>query len=224
MWRSTSAPNWSSGRKRATSSASTNWPVLVSLACSELTSLMSRPNAARFSGPAEKPEHQRQPAALVAADRHEHSLRQPAPIGDRLAVLAVDDPALRHRLALERIGADRAVGGDRGGDVEHHRGFLPGRDRDRDRVGSQKRLGAAPGRHEVGAGHRAVDADHAVLERYRRIGRGGAGMIGAPRADPGETGLARDLDRQVGHIGHHQMAHAVVAVDQRGRGAALDAP
>ena len=47
-------------------------------------------------------------------------------------------------------------------------------------------------------------------------------MVGAPHADPADARLARDLDREIGGVGHHQMAHAVVAVDQRGRGAALD--
>ena len=78
-------------------------------------------------------------------------------------------------------------------------------------------LGAAPGRHVVGARDRRVDADHAVRERQRRIDAGGAGMVRAPRADPGDTGRARELDRGLGGARHHQVAHAVVAVDQRGR-------
>ena len=47
-------------------------------------------------------------------------------------------------------------------------------------------------------------------------------MVGAAHADPRHAGLARDLDREIGGIGHHQVTHAVVAVDQRGGRAALE--
>ena len=46
-------------------------------------------------------------------------------------------------------------------------------------------------------------------------------MIGIPRADPADAGRARQLDREIGRVGHHQMADAVVAIDQRGRRRAL---
>ena len=63
----------------------------------------------------------------------------------------------------------------------------PGRDRERDRVGAEQRLGAAPHRHVVGARDHRIDADHAVRERHRRIDAGGAGVVRAPRADPADA-------------------------------------
>src|SRR5262249_29849321 len=54
-WRSTSALNRSGGRKRATSSAITNWPTLSSPPGGAAKSRMSRPNAAPLSGPAKSP-------------------------------------------------------------------------------------------------------------------------------------------------------------------------
>ena len=42
-------------------------------------------------------------------------------------------------------------------------------------------------------------------------------MVRAARADPADAGIAGKLDRGLGGARHHQMAHAVVAVDQRGR-------
>ena len=46
-------------------------------------------------------------------------------------------------------------------------------------------------------------------------------MVRAAHADPADAGVARELDRGLGGARHHQMAHAVVAVDQRGRGRGL---
>jgi hypothetical protein len=46
-------------------------------------------------------------------------------------------------------------------------------------------------------------------------------MVRAPHADPRHAGLARQRNRGLGSARHHQVAHAVVAVDQRGRGRAL---
>ena len=179
------------------------------------------PERGAVERPAQKPEHNRKPGALVGADRHEHAFRQALAVGDRLAVLAADHPADRQRPALVGVGADGAVRGDGGCDVEHDRRLLAGRDRDRDRIGAKQRLGTAPGRHEVGGRDRAVDADHAVLERDGGVGRAGARMVGAPHADPGDAGLARNLDGEIGGVGHHQMAHAIVAVDEGSSGSAL---
>ena len=47
-------------------------------------------------------------------------------------------------------------------------------------------------------------------------------MVGAADADPADAGLARKLDREIGGIGHHQVTHAVVAVDQCGRRTSLE--
>ena len=90
---------------------------------------------------------------------------------------------------------DRAVGHDRGRDVEHQRRLLAGRDRDRQRIGAEQRLGAAGERHVVGVGDRRIDADHVGLERQRGVDAGGAGMVRHAHADPGDAGFARDFDR-----------------------------
>ena len=47
-------------------------------------------------------------------------------------------------------------------------------------------------------------------------------MVRTPHPNPGDAGFARDLDSQVGRIGHHQVAHPVVAIDERGGRRALD--
>ncbi len=70
----------------------------------------------------------------------------------------------------------------------------------------------------VGVADREIEPDHVVGERHPRIERGGAGMVGELRVDPADAGRARFLDCDPGGAAHHQMAHAVVAVDQRGRG------
>ena len=46
-------------------------------------------------------------------------------------------------------------------------------------------------------------------------------MIGVARADPADAGFLRQLHGEIGGVGHDQMADTVVAVDQRGRGRAL---
>ena len=61
-----------------------------------------------------------------------------------------------------------------------------------------------------------IDADHVVSERHRGIERGGAGMIAHARADPGDALRLGLLDRRLRRKLHHQMADAVVAIDQRG--------
>ena len=65
---------------------------------------------------------------------------------------------------------------------------LPAGMRERDRVGAEQRLGAAPRRHVVDRRHRGIDADHAVGDRHLRIDAGGAGVIGVARADPADAG------------------------------------
>ena len=69
----------------------------------------------------------------------------------------------------------------------------------------------------VGIGDRGIDADHVGLERQRGIDAGRAGMVRHAHADPGDAAFARQLDGGFQRAGHDQMAHAVVAVDQRGR-------
>jgi hypothetical protein len=70
----------------------------------------------------------------------------------------------------------------------------------------------------VGIANREIEPDHVVRERHPRIERGGAGVIGKLRVDPADAGCARLLDRDGGGAAHHEMTHAVVAVDKRGRG------
>ena len=46
-------------------------------------------------------------------------------------------------------------------------------------------------------------------------------MVRAAHADPADPGVTGEIDRRFGGARHHQMAHAVVAIDQRGRGRGL---
>ena len=71
---------------------------------------------------------------------------------------------------------------------------------------------------------RQIEPDHVVRHRHARIQRRRAGVIAMLDADPGDTDVAGFLDRFFRREAHHQMAHAVVAVDQRHtRRFALDA-
>jgi hypothetical protein len=170
----------------------------------------------------EEAEDEREPVALVAADRKEQALVERAlRIGDRFS-LAIDDPALGDRFAALHRGLHLAEGGNRGRHVEHDRRLLLGRDRDRDRIRRQQQVEPAPGRKVVGASHREVEPDHAVLERHARVERGGTGVVAPSRADPGGAGGARLRDRQLGRAQHHEVAHAVVAIYERHRGPLLD--
>ena len=222
MWRSISARKRSSGTKRATSSATTNCPTLSSPAGGAAKSRTSRPKAAPLSGPASSPMMSESSAPLVAADRQIGALADAARVGDRRPVLAALHPTLRHRPAVQLVAADRAIGGGGCGDIEDHRRLLAGRDRHRDRIGAEQRLGAAPGRHVIDARGRAIDANHAVLERDGRIDGTRSGMIGAPCADPADSARARQFDRELRGIAHDNMAHAIVAIDERSGGPALD--
>jgi hypothetical protein len=64
---------------------------------------------------------------------------------------------------------------------------------------------------------REVETDHAGLGHHARVERGRAGVIRMHRADPGGAGGFCFLNGQRGGALHHQVAHAVVAVDQRHR-------
>src|SRR5262249_59500775 len=136
----------------------------------------------------QQPDDDREPAALVAAYGEIGALVDAARIRDRRAILAILHPALRHRLAFELVASDGAVRCERGGDIQYHRRLLAAWDRHRDRIGAEQGLAAAPRRHVVYARGRAVDSDHAVLERDGGIDRAGAGMIGAARTDPADAG------------------------------------
>jgi hypothetical protein len=160
-------------------------------------------------------EHQRQRRPLVAADRQQKAVIGARGVGKRPA-LPVDHPAFRHRFALLRGDLDLAVGGDRGGHVEHQRRLLERRHGDRDRVGRQQHVNPAPRRQVVGVADCEIDPDHVVGERHRGIDRGGAGMVAMPHPDPADAVVARQVDRGLDRAGDHQAAEAVVAIDQRG--------
>ena len=162
-------------------------------------------------------DHQRQPGALVAAHRQQQRLGGLVRIGDGGAGLRVDHPVRRKRLVLQAVVLDGAVGHDRGGDVEHQRRLFAGRHRDRQRIGAEQIFGAAGERHVVGVGDRGIEPDHVGMKRQRGIDAGGAGVVRHAQADPGDAAVARQRDGGLGRARHHQMAHAVVAVDQRGR-------
>jgi hypothetical protein len=61
-----------------------------------------------------------------------------------------------------------------------------------------------------------------VGERHRHVKRRRPGVIAHTRADPADSRRLGLFDCQFGGAAHHQMAHAVVAVDQRSRSALAD--
>jgi hypothetical protein len=132
------------------------------------------------------------------------------------AGLGIDHPVAFERPVQQFVILDGAVGDDRGGDVEHQRRLLARGNRDRQRIGAEQRLGAAGERHVVGIGHGRIDADHVGLERQRGVDAGSSGVAGIAAADPGDAVLAREFDRRFRRLGDDEMAHAVVAIDQRG--------
>ena len=91
-------------------------------------------------------------------------------------------------------------------------------------IGLVPNSGSAPphGAMWFDARHRGVDADHAVRERHRRVDRPAPAWLERraptqPTPDARASSMAR-----LAAVGHHQMADAVVAIDQRGRGRTLD--
>jgi hypothetical protein len=74
----------------------------------------------------------------------------------------------------------------------------------------------------VVATDREIQADHVVRERHRYVKRRRPGMIAHACAHPADSGDLGLFDRQFGGATHHQMAHAIVAVDQRRRSALAD--
>ncbi len=85
--------------KRDTSSATTNWPVLVGLLPGprSIDHVVAEGRAVEHA--CEQPDDQREARALVVADRQQHALADLLRIEDRLAGLAVDHPAFFQRLA-----------------------------------------------------------------------------------------------------------------------------
>jgi hypothetical protein len=62
-----------------------------------------------------------------------------------------------------------------------------------------------------------VEPDHVVGERHHGVERGRPGMIAHACADPADPRPLRLFDGEFRGPAHHQMAHAVVAVEERGR-------
>ena len=153
-------------------------------------STTSRPNAAPLSTPASSPIISARPAALVAADRQQHALADLVRIGDRLAGLAVHHPA-----RLQRLAAERDAAGCCRTRTPRWRCRAPPAPRSPAgiaiAIGLVPNIASAPphGAMWFMRRHRGVDADHAVLDRHRRIDAGGAGMIGVARADPADARL-----------------------------------
>ena len=176
--------------------------------------LASEGRAVEHAG--EQPDDQAQAVTLVVADRQQHAFVGAPGIGERLAV-ASDHPADRHLLAALGLETHLAEGGDRRRHVQHDGRLLTGGNRDGERIGAEQVLDRAPGRQMVVAADREIEPDHVVGERHHRVGSGRARMVAHARADPGDAVVLRLLDRGHGGETHHQMADAVVAIDQRGR-------
>ena len=61
-----------------------------------------------------------------------------------------------------------------------------------------------------------------MVQRQGDVERRRAGVIAHARADPADAGGLGLLDREVRGAAHHQVAHGIVAVDQRRRGPVAD--
>ena len=68
----------------------------------------------------------------------------------------------------------------------------------------------------VVAADREIEADHVVRERHHGVERRRARMVAHSRADPADACLLGLRDRGHGGKAHDEMAHAVVAIDERG--------
>ena len=67
----------------------------------------------------------------------------------------------------------------------------------------------------VAAADCEVEPDHVVLERHGDVKRRRPGMVAHAGADPTDAGGLGLLDSEMGSLAHYQVAHGVVAVDQR---------
>jgi hypothetical protein len=116
---------------------------------------------------------------------------------------------------LLRVRLDLAERGDRRGHVEHHQRLVERRDRDRDRVGREQEVETAPRRQVVRVPDAEVEAAHSGGGGHPRVQQRRTRVIAHPHADPGDAAPARLLDRGPGGEVHHEVSHAVVAVDER---------
>ena len=85
----------------------------------------------------------------------------------------------------------------------------------------------------VAAADGKIEPDHVVLERHRHVKGRRTGVIAHASADPADAGRLGFIDGKLSGAPHHQMAHAVVAIDQGRRwsiahhadiGGGVDAP
>ena len=67
-----------------------------------------------------------------------------------------------------------------------------------------------------------IEPDHVVVQRQGDIERRRAGVIAHARADPADAGRLGLFDGEMRGAAHHQVAHGIVAVDQRRRGPVAD--
>lgn len=115
-------------------------------------------------GPGEEGDHRAQSEAeavpLRSPERRDRSVLGRDRV-DRLVAFGIQRPPRLERYAAQRVIVDLAHRDLRGGHVEHERSRA-GRDRERQRVGSEHRLGAAP-RVDQGLAGRDADADQATV-------------------------------------------------------------
>ena len=167
---------------------------------------MARPAAGQAAG--EHVEHQAQAEPLVRLrpahrqDRAGRRLVQHRRVGGRLP-LAVEQPALGHRLlAVEVMDADLALGRHAGPEVEHHRVGL-GRDRGAERIRPQPRLEPSRGRHPLPG---AVVVDRG--DQDQPLGGGPLGVLAQP-ADVAEVPARAGRQAQLAGLGDHQVEQPV---------------
>ncbi len=115
-----------------------------------------------------------------------------------------------------------AFGHKRGGEVEHEGLAIGGRHADRDRVGGEAPLAAAERGHEQRAEDvDEVQGDQPGLDRHLGEVADPAQMPGIAQGDDRDPVLARLADADLGRLGAHGLAHAVMPVED-GDGAGVD--
>ena len=157
-------------------------------------------------------------AAVVGAEAPERQQRARVAhrgIVGRVAV-RVDGPARLEPQALALVHFELAVGHGRRREVEHERGLVAGRDRERERVGALH-LVAAERRHREVRGVRRADADHVVRQRHHRVVAGDAVVVRVAHGGERDAALARLLDRARHRVVRRGMAQAVARVEQQRR-------
>ena len=171
-----------------------------------------------MTAPASRSVIDRQSRALVRADREQRAAVVEILRLDRRASALVDDPALRHLLALVERDHQLAFGDRRRRDVED-RGIGAGeRHADRERIGGEPAVAAAERRDA----HRA----RRVEKMQRHLARGGGDLgpvaetsevTAVAQTDHRDAGLRRFRDAEAGCELAHHLAEAAIAVDDRER-------